>query len=78
MAATILPTPSSDAPNRTQLLRWHNSIHPLKVDIVGDFAGKELFAIHGESMLVHCVREANVDFDGEMLLPRHPPLSFAC
>lgn len=51
-------------PNRSQLLQWHKSIKPLKVDIVGDFAGKELFAINGEAMLAHCVREAKVDFNG--------------
>jgi len=50
--------------NRLQLLQWHKSIKPLKVDIVGDFAGKELFAIHGEALLAHCVREAKVDFSG--------------
>ncbi|OIW22905.1 P-loop containing nucleoside triphosphate hydrolase protein [Coniochaeta ligniaria NRRL 30616] len=66
----IVPLWSGQAPeNRQQLLQWHNSIKPLKVDIVGDFAGKELFAIHGEAMLAHCVREAKVDFnDGFQLL----------
>ncbi|KAB5513290.1 hypothetical protein GE09DRAFT_1163024 [Coniochaeta sp. 2T2.1] len=49
--------------NRRDLLQWHKSIRPLKVDIVGDFAGKELFAIHGEAMLAHCVQQAKVDYD---------------
>ncbi|KAK3379012.1 hypothetical protein B0T24DRAFT_694358 [Lasiosphaeria ovina] len=43
--------------------RWRTSLYPLKVDIVGDFAGKALVAIHGESLLTHCLREANVDFN---------------
>ncbi len=66
MTTTIItPLWSGQAPqNRLQLLQWHKSINPLKVDIVGDFAGKELFAIHGEAMLAHCVREAKVDFNG--------------
>ena len=43
--------------------RWYKTINPLKADIVGDFAGKELFAIHGEAMVAHCIRKAKVDFD---------------
>jgi hypothetical protein len=34
------------------------------VDIVGDFAGKELFGIHGEALIAHCLPKANVDYDG--------------
>lgn len=69
MAITApLPWNGKAPPNRLELLRWHRAISPLKLDIVGDFAGKELFAIHGESLLAHCVREAKVDFDS-MLRP---------
>lgn len=42
---------------------WYQSLHPLKVDVVGDFAGKELFAIHGDSLLLHCITKGNVDYD---------------
>ncbi|KAM5352390.1 hypothetical protein ACJ41O_005113 [Fusarium nematophilum] len=45
------------------LLDWYSDQRPLTVDIVGDFAGRELFAIHGESMIRHCLVEAMVDFD---------------
>lgn len=65
MATAATPPWDGQAPqNRRELLQWHKSISPLKVDIVGDFAGKELFAIHGEAMLAYCVREAKVDFNG--------------
>lgn len=60
--ATRPATASSGAANRDVLLRWFKALRPLKVDIVGDFVGKELFAIHGEAMLAHCVKEAQVDF----------------
>jgi hypothetical protein len=71
MATAVTPLWNGQAPhNRLELLRWHQAISPLKVDIVGEFAGKELFAIHGEAMLAHCVREAKVDFDGML----HPHL----
>ncbi|KAK4226565.1 hypothetical protein QBC38DRAFT_480095 [Podospora fimiseda] len=38
-------------------------LNPSRVDIVGDFAGKGLFAIHGEALLSYCIEEAHVDFD---------------
>ncbi|KAK6823653.1 DEAD/DEAH box helicase [Apiospora arundinis] len=41
---------------------WFDSLSPLTVDIVGDFVGKELFAINGEALLVHCILEKQVDF----------------
>lgn len=44
---------------------WHESLRPLKVDLVGDFAGKELFAIHGDALLLHSVTEARVDLKSE-------------
>ncbi|RDA83809.1 hypothetical protein CP532_4611 [Ophiocordyceps camponoti-leonardi (nom. inval.)] len=44
------------------LISWFESISPLRVDIVGDFAGKELFAIHGDSLLLHCLTQSKVDF----------------
>ncbi|RDA94870.1 hypothetical protein CP533_4278 [Ophiocordyceps camponoti-saundersi (nom. inval.)] len=51
------------------LTSWYESISPLRVDIVGDFAGKELFAIHGDSLLLHCLKQSKVDFtDGFQLL----------
>ncbi|KAK7398202.1 hypothetical protein QQX98_012421 [Neonectria punicea] len=51
------------------LLRWYSSLHTFKVDIVGDFAGGELFGIHGESLIRYCVKQSRVDFhDGFQLL----------
>ncbi|KAF4957474.1 hypothetical protein FSARC_11310 [Fusarium sarcochroum] len=43
---------------------WYSEQRPLTVDIVGDFAGRELFVIHGESLMRYCLAEAKVDFDG--------------
>lgn len=50
-----------------QLDEWYESLNPLKVDLVGDFAGKELFAIHGEALMLHCISQARVDFDSKSL-----------
>ncbi|GJC89533.1 putative helicase C694.02 [Colletotrichum liriopes] len=44
------------------LREWKKSLNPLRVDIVGDFAGKEMFAIHGESLVAHCIARDNVDY----------------
>lgn len=55
-----------------KLQDWHQNLSPLRVDLVGDFAGKELFAIHGDSLLIHCLAEASVDLTGE--LDTAPPL----
>ncbi|RSL40666.1 hypothetical protein CEP54_016052 [Fusarium duplospermum] len=46
------------------LLEWYADQHPPIVDIVGDFAGRELFAIQGEALMRYCLAEAKVDFDG--------------
>ncbi|KKY34635.1 putative dead deah box helicase [Diaporthe ampelina] len=42
---------------------WYKSLHPLQVDLVGDFAGKELFAIHGDALMLYCITRAKVDLD---------------
>lgn len=46
----------------SRLVDWREALRPLTVDIVGDFAGEELFAIHGEALLLHCIRTARVDY----------------
>ncbi|RBQ87200.1 hypothetical protein FVER53263_20734 [Fusarium verticillioides] len=57
MASTDLKT-SEEA-----LLDWYKDLQPLTVDIVGDFAGRELFLIHGEALMQFCLIEARVDFE---------------
>lgn len=50
--------------------QWRASLNPIRVDIVGDFAGRGLFAIHGEAMLTHFLGHARVDFDCEFTSSR--------
>jgi hypothetical protein len=52
--------------NVAELVAWYNSQRPVSMDIVGDFAGKELFAVHGEALILYCISEAKVDFDGTL------------
>ncbi|KAI1413491.1 P-loop containing nucleoside triphosphate hydrolase protein [Hypoxylon sp. FL1857] len=54
--------PSLSNASQVQLEAWRASLSPLTVDIVGDFAGKELFAIHGEALIAHCIPAAQVDY----------------
>lgn len=46
------------------LATWFRSIRVRNVDLVGDFAGKELFVVHGEGLLLHCLAEDKVDLHG--------------
>ncbi|KAI0828791.1 P-loop containing nucleoside triphosphate hydrolase protein [Hypoxylon sp. FL0890] len=55
-------TPSLSQESCLRLEAWRASLSPLTVDIVGDFAGKELFAIHGEALIAHCIPAAQVDY----------------
>ncbi|EXL39954.1 hypothetical protein FOCG_17456 [Fusarium oxysporum f. sp. radicis-lycopersici 26381] len=50
-------------PSEEALLDWYTNLQPLTVDVVGDFAGRELFLIHGEALMRYCLVEARVDFD---------------
>lgn len=68
----MAPSQGSDA-TRAELNAWYDALRPMKVDLVGDFAGKELFAIHGEALLLYCLIEARVDFTGVLA----PPISSA-
>ncbi|KAL1903112.1 hypothetical protein Sste5346_000396 [Sporothrix stenoceras] len=45
------------------LAKWRHAAQPRRQDVLGDFAGRELCVIHGESMLMHCLADARVDFD---------------
>ncbi|CAJ2502285.1 Uu.00g096790.m01.CDS01 [Anthostomella pinea] len=46
-----------------KLTKWHEALGFRTVDIVGDFGGKELFLIHGDSLLLHCINSSQVDFN---------------
>ena len=46
------------------LLAWYAKVLTRRVDLVGDYAGKELFLIEGDSLLLHCLSTSKVDLDG--------------
>lgn len=45
-------------------IAWYKSTNPLRVDLVGDLAGKELFVIHGDALMLYCITKAKVDLQG--------------
>jgi hypothetical protein len=46
------------------LERWHDLIHTYTVNLIGDYAGNELFLLEGDSLLLHCFGDEAIDFDG--------------
>ncbi|KAJ8133051.1 hypothetical protein O1611_g576 [Lasiodiplodia mahajangana] len=55
--------PDQDRETYAKLAEWYAGILPRKVDIVGDFGGKQLFLIDGDSLLLHCITTSLVDYD---------------
>lgn len=63
MAYTSESDTSSEPEMTTDpVLEWYSKIYSRRLDIVGDYAGAELFLIEGDSLLVHCLDDL-VDFD---------------
>ncbi|KAG9254633.1 DEAD/DEAH box helicase [Emericellopsis atlantica] len=54
---------SSNVQERQQLLNWYANLRPDTLDIVGEFAGRELFVVHGESLIRHCLTDSKVDYN---------------
>ncbi|TGO55436.1 hypothetical protein BCON_0092g00190 [Botryotinia convoluta] len=51
------------------ILSWYDETRPMWIDLVGDYAGKELFLLEGDSLLRDCFADERIDFqDGFQLL----------
>ena len=46
------------------VLKWYNDLNPRYVDLVSDYAGREVFLIEGDSMLLDCFADGLIDFEG--------------
>lgn len=53
------------------VLSWYDERAPRMLDLVGDYAGKELFVVDGDSLLRTAWSTGAIDFDGK--LPRYAP-----
>ncbi|KAF6231914.1 hypothetical protein HO173_009751 [Letharia columbiana] len=45
------------------LLEWYGRLSVRRVDLVGDYAGQELFLLEGDSLLLRCFSNADLDLD---------------
>lgn len=43
---------------------WYAKLRPLLLDLVGDFAGKELFFIDGDSLCLHVLQDPRIEIEG--------------
>jgi hypothetical protein len=50
------------------VLSWYDASRPLFIDLIGDYAGKELFLVEGDSLLRECFSDERIDFKGKSLL----------
>jgi hypothetical protein len=51
------------------ILAWYDARTPMFIDLVGDYAGKELFLVEGDSLLRDCFEDERIDFHGNNPLP---------
>jgi hypothetical protein len=59
MALDQEPVP---VPGTGSLLSWYDSSRPMFIDLVGDYAGKELFLLEGDSLLREAFEDDRIDF----------------
>lgn len=62
----------ADHDQQSAILSWYDQRTSRHLDLVGDYAGKELFLIEGDSLLRACFEDERIDMSG--ILPRHLPL----
>ena len=43
----------------------YGTLSTRRVDLVGDYAGQELFLVEGDSLLLRCFSDPRLDFDGQ-------------
>lgn len=46
------------------VLAWYDASRSIFIDLVGDYAGKELFLVEGDSLLRECFSDERLDFTG--------------
>ena len=51
------------------VLKWYNGLNPRYVDLVSDYAGREVFLVEGDAMLLDCFADGLIDFQGKFLSP---------
>jgi hypothetical protein len=62
MAAVLDESPVAST---VDVKSWYAKSRTLWIDLVGDYAGKELFLIEGDSLLRECFEDKRIDFEGK-------------
>lgn len=65
----VASTPENDEgidlnQEESTILGWYDASRPRMIDLVGDYAGKELFLVEGDSLLRECFEDERIDFNG--------------
>ena len=50
----------------SSILGWYDKGRPMWIDLVGDYAGRELFLVEGDSLLRECFEDKRIDFHGNL------------
>ncbi|KAL9633232.1 MAG: hypothetical protein Q9164_004823 [Protoblastenia rupestris] len=50
-----------------ELIEWYGKLSTRRVDLIGDYAGNELFLVEGDSLLLRCLNDPELDFDGQLV-----------
>lgn len=62
------PTTDQEPVHETlSITSWYDACKPIWIDLVGDYAGKELFLVEGDSLLRECFEDERIDFNGKSL-----------
>lgn len=49
-----------------ELSAWHQRLYLVQIDLVGDYAGQELFFIEGDSLLRLAFSDDRIDMDSTL------------
>ena len=51
----------SDLQESEEVMKWYMKVSSRRVDLVGDYAGNEMFLVEGDSMLLRCFTDPMLD-----------------
>ncbi|KAL9598464.1 MAG: hypothetical protein Q9179_003906 [Wetmoreana sp. 5 TL-2023] len=55
----------------SQLMDWYRQLPTRRVDLVGDYAGQELFIVEGDGLLLQCFDDPALNFTARATIIRH-------
>ena len=51
-----------------EILEWYLGLRNRTLDLVGDYAGNELFLLEGDSLLLQCFEDSRIDVEGKSII----------